>query len=199
MNVIGNNCTSAQLYKISNKEFDNPFMWVIITSGEFLKLIKNFHKINFRNRKLIKTRIPTVKHREVAAILIDDLVTVTFPHHVKDEKYNKPTVCKSDFTGWDVRYKYIGGYLLEKYDKRIERMLKNNEPPTFLLDTSLSNDNDSYEFEIVSGNFKKIMCIFNGNYTPKTDIESIVTGKEGTASRAQKIISKYGKQLGFTQ
>ena len=194
MNLIGNNCTSAQVYVQKNKQFNNPFMWVIIEDESFLKLIKDFDKIDFTKRELTRARIKTVKNRDVYAIRIDGKLTITFPHHVKDEKYKTPQRCESDFTGWDVRYFDMDNYILEKYDARVRRMLGSKEEPMFLLDTSISSKKTDSIFENLKGK-KKLMCVFMNNYKPKTDIKRINIGKASTPTRAKKIIEELGDYI----
>lgn len=194
MNLIGNNCTSAHVYAQKNEQFNNPFMWVIIEDESFLKLVTDFDKIDFTKRELMKVRIKMVKNREVYAIRIDGKLTVTFPHHVKDENYKTPQKCESDFTGWDVRYFDMDNYILEKYDARVSRMLESKEEPIFLLDTSISNKKTDLTFENIKGR-KKLMCVFMGNYKPKTDIKHINIGKASTPTRAKKIIKELGDYI----
>jgi hypothetical protein len=194
MNLIGNNCTSAQVYVQKNKQFNNPFMWVIIEDESFLKLITDFDRIDFTKRELTSARIKTVKNRDVYAIRIDGKLTITFPHHVKDENYRTPQRCESDFTGWDVRYFDMDNYILEKYDARVRRMLDSKEEPMFLLDTSISSKKTDSIFENLKGK-KKLMCVFMNNYKPKTDIKHINIGKASTPTRAKKIIEELGDYI----
>lgn len=194
MNLIGNNCTSAQVYVQKNKQFNNPFMWVIIEDESFLKLITDFDRIDFTKRELTRARIKTVKNRDVYAIRIDGKLTITFPHHVKDENYKTPQRCESDFTGWDVRYFDMDNYILEKYDARVRRMLDSKEEPMFLLDTSISSKKTDSIFENLKGK-KKLMCVFMNNYKPKTDIKRINIGKASTPTRAKKIIEELGDYI----
>ena len=46
-NIIANNCIGGFLYKFSNKQFPNPFIWTSMYFEDFLFLIQNYDKINF--------------------------------------------------------------------------------------------------------------------------------------------------------
>jgi hypothetical protein len=164
-------------------------MWVIIEDDSFIKLVNDFDSIDFTKRELTRARIKTVKNRDVYAIRVDDKITITFPHHIKDKDYKVPKRCESDFTGWDVRYFDMDNYLLKKYDTRVKRMLNSKEKPIFLLDTSISSAKTNEIFEGISGR-KKLMCIFKENYKPKTDIKVVYVGGASTPTRAKKIIEE---------
>ena len=190
MNLISNNCVGGWIYKELNNGYNNPFVWNIIQDESFLYLINNFSKIDFKNRYLTTAKIPQVKNRDVFAIEVDNSFVITYPHYVMDCKYENPTRCKSDFTGWDIRYKNIDEYILNKYDERSDRMLVNKEQPLFLLDTSISTLETNKKFEDL--NFKRIMCITRNNYTPaKDDTKYVSLGGCSTLLRAKKIIEKY--------
>lgn len=194
MNLISNNCVGGWLYKELNMSYNNPFIWNIIQDESFLYLVNNFSKIDFNNRTLITTNIPQVKNREVFAVEVDNSFVITYPHYVMDNKYDTVTKCKSDFTGWDIRYKKMDEYILSRYDERKNRMLNNAETPVFIIDTSISTEETNKKLE--GFNIKKIMCIVKNNYTPfKEDTKFVTVGRCSTVSRAKKIIEKYRDYL----
>ncbi len=123
MNLISNNCVGARMYELSNKQFNNPFTWCAIDISDFVTLIKNFNKINFYNIKIyLEYHFRT--YQTVCAELDD--IKLHYVHYIYkdcDLYKNKP----------DVLGNTIIQYFTETYYKRLNRMIVQNEQPTFLL------------------------------------------------------------------
>ena len=198
MLVIGNTCVGGWIYVIVKQKYNNPFIWCEIDGKNFLNLIVNFNTIDFKKRRLITVGLEKIKCRKVFAIEIDSQVVVSFPHHIKDETFKAPTKCKSDYIGWDMRYEKMEEYLLEKYDQRLERMLKRKETPIFIVDTSVTEKEEAEKIE--KCNVEKIYSIYKNNYEPiDNDTKAVHIGEIATKGRAQKIIEKYGEYIHNTK
>ena len=50
MNLISNCCIGGDYYKVLNKEYDNPFIWVIIKPIDMI----NHYQARIKNDKKIK-------------------------------------------------------------------------------------------------------------------------------------------------
>ena len=123
MNIIANSCCGGHLYKSLFKQpFQNPFIWNIIDFNSMLYLIKNYDKINFNNYELIKDNKWNFK------IIIDNHIIIQYVHYKFNEKCNKPIR-----KGMDVFYNKIWEYIVEKYEDRKNRMIRNKESPIFIL------------------------------------------------------------------
>lgn len=134
MNIIGNNCCGGYVYNMLNTEYENPFIWSVIFADDMLKLIENFDSINFDNYEMINLKKEiTDKNKlgwwqpRIFGFLIDNTFSVYFIH-VKYGTQIKPTKI-----GTDIFYNKNYEYVYEKYEKRLKRMLTNNEEPKFLV------------------------------------------------------------------
>jgi hypothetical protein len=138
MNLIGNNCASGFYYKFSGIEFNNPFVWCLLTPEDMIYLIKNYESIDFtdieltrlddslfKNSNLIKQRVK--EHRNIIGIKINNKITTYYVHYLFDGNCEKPIT-----NGIDVFYNRNFEYTYEKYNKRLNRNgLQEN--PTFLI------------------------------------------------------------------
>ena len=135
MNIISNSCVGGHLYKNEFKtEFKNPFVWELIDFNSMLYLIKNWDNINWYNFELEKDANWNFR------IIIENKITIKYVHYKFDKNANHPY--KKDI---DVFSNKIWEYIVDKYLKRIARMIKTREKPIFIFadrwnrkDTSLN-------------------------------------------------------------
>jgi hypothetical protein len=121
MNIISHNCLAGHIYKkYFNKEYENPFIWTVIDFNSMKNLIKNWNIINFNNYELIKDKNWNF------SIIIDKLVKVQYVHYKFDPKINKLTKINGNFY-----YNKIWEFIIYRYEKYKEIMLKNNKKPIF--------------------------------------------------------------------
>lgn len=119
MNIISNNCLSGFLYKdFLRTEFENPFVWSVIDFKSMLYLIQNYNKINFKNFELIKD------NNWNFSIIIDNNIKVQYVHY-KFSPTAKTVQINPKIAG-EVFYNKIWEYIINIYNKRLERMI--NEP-----------------------------------------------------------------------
>ena len=125
MNIISNNCLSGYLYKdYLKEEFGNPFIWTVIDFNSMLYLIQNWNNINFKNYELVKDKNWNF------SIIIDNKVKIQYVHY----KFNKNVVFKDKTEpGTDIESNKIWEYIIQKYDERLERMLRKKESPIFCI------------------------------------------------------------------
>jgi len=177
MLLITNNCMGGYFYRdVVKTEYNHPFFWGT-TSISMLNLIRNWDNINFKNYSIEKYGDWKFK------ILIDNKAEYRCLHYHFDKNTNKPTV-----RGCDVFYNKIWEYIQEKYETRLERMLKLNENPTFvihwfpgdgyteeMLDNFIKED-IKYK-TVIFMPYKKYAGYKNGNiklvYEPKSDTANI--------------------------
>ena len=124
LNIISHNCIGARIYQLKNMEYENPFMWCAISPSDFWYLYNNYGSIDFRNIRLTKVKNDYV-------VVIDEKVKVYYIHYRYDKNAKTPTQRIKD--GVDVYYDKIEDYILEKYNKRVERMLNEPVKPLFIV------------------------------------------------------------------
>lgn len=124
LNIISHNCIGARIYQLKGMEYENPFMWCIVPPEDFWYLYNNYDSINFKNIRLTKVRNDYV-------VVVDEKIRIFYIHYRYDEKCKTPTQRIKD--GVDVYYNKIEDYILEKYNKRLERMLNKPIKPIFIV------------------------------------------------------------------
>lgn len=130
MNIICNNCVGARIYQILNKEYNNPFMWSIVLTNDFINLISKYNEFDFSKYKV------SITNSKYAKIVIDDKINVLYIHYIQDKKYDTPTKMSNilDNNSLDIRYNKIIEYTNDKYEKRYKRLLANDDEPLFIYD-----------------------------------------------------------------
>lgn len=126
MNIISNSCLGSFLYKdVLKTVYQNPFCWNVIDDDSLIYLIQNYDNINFNNFELVKDE------QNNFYIIIDNKVKVWYIH------YRYSTTDKIiRHEGEDVFYAKIWEYIVDCYQRRLERMITSNENPIFVLGTS---------------------------------------------------------------
>lgn len=123
MNVIGNSCVGAYIYKNHlKKNYENPFTWALVDFDSMLYLIKNYDKIDFNKFKLVKD------DNWNFSIIVDGHVKINYIHYKLDRTAKTPTTKKVD-----VFYCKIWEYIVLKYLERTKRMLCLKEKPLFIF------------------------------------------------------------------
>ena len=116
ISLICNNCLGGRFYKIHEFEFNNPFMWNLIEPHEFVRLIKNFDKINLGCTKF---EIIEKNKKQYVNAVIGYNINLNYIHYIYDE--TKPTLIK---IAPDILGKDILQYVVSKYFERLLRMPK---------------------------------------------------------------------------
>lgn len=129
-NIVCNDCVGARIYQEKKHNYANPFSWCLIPPKDFEVLYKNFNTINFKNYRLDK-------EGQWYKIIIDDKVTVFYPHYRYDPNFKE---IKSKKPGdLNVYYYKIEDYIKERYEARLARM---SGKPIFVID---DNETDLVE------------------------------------------------------
>ena len=127
-NFISNNCIGGRLYECLNEQYQNPFIWTIVMPNDFLYLVENYDKINFKNIKIeygVFTNRPWKKYR----YLIDNKVGLVAYHYEKDNNVEKPTKIDSDLHIKDIEhYMVSNSYNLLTSNENIEKFLSIKTP-----------------------------------------------------------------------
>lgn len=134
MNIICNNCGGADIYNLKKMEFNNPFIWCAVFADDMISLVEQYDKLNFKNYELIKFTEDYANKNNydrfnptMTGILIDNKVRIFYTHYLWGTE-TKPTK-----KGPDVFYRKNFEYAYTKFEKRLKRMLENNEEPKFLI------------------------------------------------------------------
>ena len=126
LNVIADTCVGADIYKYHLKQpYQNPFCWETMDCDSMSYLIQNYKNINFNNYELVKDKNWNF------SIIIDKKVKVNYVHYHFSKKDKIIRTDKSD-----VFYNKIWEYIVQKYEERKERLLKNKENPIFIFGSS---------------------------------------------------------------
>lgn len=129
MILFSNDCSAGFIYRnILNEEYSSPTIWTRINIDDFIILIKSFNTINFKNYELHKQ----TKNLDTFYIRIDNKINIYFNHYKFNKDDNILRKAKSHF-GIDVYYNKIWEYIIEKYDKHINKMFNNFSNPIFIL------------------------------------------------------------------
>jgi hypothetical protein len=120
--IIASNCTGAYLYKYSNKPFTNPFMWSLLSYNDMISLITKLSSINFNH--IIPPKDPV----KIPRIIIDNKVSVLYPHINLDIKANTPYK-----NNGNIYTSIPAKYAIEKYYTRINRWSSLNARPCFVI------------------------------------------------------------------
>lgn len=111
MNIISHNCVGAEVYKLEDCQYGNPFIWCVIPPEDFQVLYDNYEQIDFSNIKL-------EKDEKYYKIVIDGKVNVFYVHY----KYSKEDKTPRRRKNCDILYDKIEKYIVDKYTSRLKRM-----------------------------------------------------------------------------
>lgn len=138
MNIISNCCAGAYYYRDYLKsQYQNPFIWNIISSYDIYNLIKNYDHIDFTNYEMIKydryfktglNGVVESQYHYVVGLNIDNTFNVFYPHNYYDPKRKTPVI--DNACCW---YYRNFEYTVDNYEKRVRRMLLSKEPPIYLI------------------------------------------------------------------
>lgn len=135
MNIISNNCIGGYIYTETKTMYNNPFMWTNILTPEFVNLVNSYNNIDFLNYNITYEHTgwndngDLPKNTLVTTVHIDNLVDVYYTHHLYYSKYD--TIHKLT-NGNRLLSNNMKDFVDEKYNSRIQRMIKVNEPPIFI-------------------------------------------------------------------
>ena len=185
MNIICNNCVGARIYQQSGEQFNNPFMWSLVSGDDFIYLINHFDKINFD-----RIRVRRVPKRDIFEIIVDDKVTLRFIHHHQNSKCIQPMK-----KGVDIFYNQMTSYLIGSYFRRVDRM---KEKPIFVISDKISCE-EGFTFnpdkiENIHNSLSSI--VFCGCDNPKVEgIKFVKVGDLDTTSIAKEALKNidFGK------
>lgn len=136
--IISNTCLGGFIYKYTNTEYDNPFIWCIVNDNDMLYILENYDNINFNKFELIKIYSTETENRlysgfstanrDIYGIFIDNKITIYFPHYYKtNEKIINERGMAA--TGIDIE-----NFIITKYKDRLSRI---NKSPLFILETDI--------------------------------------------------------------
>lgn len=136
MNIIANSCVGGYIYTNHLKcEFQNPFTWCLMDFDSMYHLISNFENINFEDYALLR-------ENDVYSIVIENKVKIKYIHYIY-----KPTAYTLYKEKINVYSNNIDKYIIECYEKRLNRMKQNTSKPIFILANwfNVPETNLSYE------------------------------------------------------
>lgn len=173
MNLIANSCIGGYLYKLHNEQFANPFIWAMLDTDAMINCINKFCPIDWGKIKLEKDINNPYPDRHTYNIIVDAVFRIHYTHYLHDDNYLTPTKVKIDVHGKEI-YRYV----VDKYLKRVQRMISMHETPVFcilgaeFLRYDFSYDNtkrlientmDSPFHKIIITNYADLACYQSSN------------------------------------
>lgn len=169
MNIISNSCVGSRIYQLLGEEFSNPFMWNVIPYEDFRELIVNYDSINFKN---FTTTLFKTSTDSVAQTTFDGKIKVYYIHYHQDNAYKSPTKKSIDVYSND-----IISYTNDKIEKRVGRLITNNEEPIFIYETrnrprfcAIYDDDTIDNYINLKTPYKKILITSSEKYKNKTGV-----------------------------
>ena len=186
-NIIGNSCVSAFITKeLLNQEFINPFCWNTIDAQSMYNLILYYDTLDWNNIELIKD-----KNWHFYTI-IDNKVKIRWAHYIFSKNDNKIRIKKPN-----VYWNKIWEYIVNEYNKRIERMLTYKIEPIFIIGSLHKvhwyNENWIRKICSIKTNYKII--IVNNNMDFSKDYPNIIFHKTKLKDDGIQNNSVIGKEL----
>lgn len=122
MNLISQNCLSAEIYKLLNCAYQNPFASTVICFDSFKYLIEHWDSIDFNNPvfELTEDNYPVV--------IFDNKCRIEYVHYRQSKEFD---VSRKE--GAYVFYKNCIELVADKYKRRLARMQHNTEKPMFCV------------------------------------------------------------------
>lgn len=123
MNLVCNNCASGFVYQKLGIEYNNPFMWNLISVESFKNLMCQWNSLN-----LAAIKLPNEPPLKGVPLIIDSKVEVKYIHILYDKDASTPY---KKFV--DVYSNAPWTYAINKYITRLKRMLACKQCPIFLI------------------------------------------------------------------
>ena len=184
---IVNHCSGGYIYKLTNHQYTNPFMWSLIDYESMANLVTRLPNIDFRKIKLISD------FWSEPVIEIDGCVRVIYPHIKLDWRAKSPRI-----DGGDVFTDKPGIYAVDKYVVRVKRMLAAKYQPVFIISedadyrpAAMSIDKVLLFSEIVK---RKGTCFPCYVFTNTKDVKDLVECKY-----IKYVFTQYGLACPFAQ
>lgn len=121
MNIISQNCLSAEIYKLLNVAYQNPFVSTVIQFDSMKYLIEHWDTIDFDNPvfELTEDNYPVA--------IFDNTCRIEYVYYRQSKEFDAPRL-----EGAYVFYKNCIELVSEKYKRRLARM-KNTAKPIFCI------------------------------------------------------------------
>lgn len=176
LQIVGNNCTTAQVYRRFGIQFDNPFMWTQIQYPSFAALVSNFSSINFNNIEVYRHRITDQGWfllRDSYVLNIDGKVDVNYVHY-KDIG----TVIGSQKN--DLLLENPKEYIIQKYKERLERWKK--DETVFVLSAINSDKYTDEQLDHISEiTTQRLVILARQTVHPKSELVEYIHSKHENA------------------
>lgn len=124
MNIISSTCIGGHIYKQTNQEYTNPFIWLFIDYESMKQLMLNFYKINYMNISISENE----NFSNTYILNIDNLINLQYIHYKQNDLFITPVIKYNNVCVKDAKQ-----YVIDKYMLRVEKMLNKKEPPIFVV------------------------------------------------------------------
>lgn len=157
MNLIGNCCISNFLLRHWGFGNTNPFNWIDLDFSSFYNLLTGYEMINWAALSISCKQHPYWPPYKVFELTIDKKVKLTFIHVLHFPNYPQPVI-----KGGNVYCDRPWEYIVQKYSKRVKRMLDANQPPMFVHEWEHLDYNESAFQKLLDADLKyKVVAITN--------------------------------------
>jgi hypothetical protein len=133
INLFTNNCLGAFTYQEMKMEYNNPFMWSVVSIDDMVKLLNNYQNLDWFNIKCEKTTEKIKGWNNSYNILVDNCFRIYYIHYKYNEKCLTLTKHKNSV---NKEYVHMGEYTTETYLRRVHRMIESKVPPMVYVSQS---------------------------------------------------------------
>ena len=182
--IVSNNCLGARIYTLLNRQYDNPFMWCLISPYDYFTLMENFDSIDFTDVvPRIQQDSPMNQNTNVVTLRIGGLIDIPYVHHHEDKDCDEVKTI-----GVDKYYKNMRQYVCDAFSRRIKRM----SPDIIFL---FEGTSDVYsEFSKVKAQHKKVFVSNDKTLVGNNDVLAIWNGgKSSSMIKARYILENSQK------
>lgn len=133
INLFTNNCLGAFTYQKLNLEYNNPFIWSVVTIEDMIKLLNHYHNIDWLNIKCEKTTEQIKGWNNSYNILVDNCFKIYYIHYKYNANCPTLTTYKNSV---NKEYVHMDEYTTATYLRRVNRMLESQLPPMVYVSQS---------------------------------------------------------------
>lgn len=189
MIILSHNCLAGFIYRdILHEKYNHPFIWSFVES-DFCDFIQNFRNIDFNN---VYLESKNGHCNGIMTLHIDDKLIVRYSHVKFDKNADVPyTQDVNVYT--NEPWKYV----LEKYEKRLNLMDKNDDVCVIMYEPTTGLPFEFWDklYNVCTENKFRALFITDKYDNENEYVKIIKQGKVKNIKWEQDIIKMYGTQI----
>jgi len=191
INLITNNCLGAFTYQKLNIEYNNPFIWSVVTIDDMVKLLNNYNTLNWFNIRCEKTTEMIKGWNNSYNILVDNCFRIYYIHY----KYNPKCLTLTKHTNSvNKEYLHMDEYVTNTYLRRVKRMLNSNIPPMVYVQQSGNEGWTERNLEALLSKYSPRalpICVIGSRSLRKFTKDNVFVYEQGNCKSIQDIASSH--------